>query len=260
MSSANRGGTPPTISPDGYRVETGFDDKDGQPHSVLTVPPSNNALLPYDDELTSQHFLDIAIGEQLDAFRELRTRLLAMGAGIGLNRFTVLVVPVTSGSGANFVARNLAVAFTLQERQRTILLDYNLQAPTQHIAFDLVENSDGLFDYLENPHIRPERLLYRTELPGLYLIPAGRPSSSSREYFSSSAMRAVLAWLRKTPNFLVLDGPPVTGSPDARILSELADFVVLVAGYGRDTAEGIARAAALFDPAKFTGVVFNNQV
>ena len=44
------------------------------------------------------------------------------------------------------------------------------------------------------------------------------------------------------------------GSPDARILADLADFVVLVAGYGRDTPSTIAQAAANFDPAKFAGV------
>jgi Mrp family chromosome partitioning ATPase len=50
------------------------------------------------------------------------------------------------------------------------------------------------------------------------------------------------------------------GSPDARILSELADLVVLVAGYGRDTASEISKASAFFAPDKFAGVVFNNQV
>jgi Mrp family chromosome partitioning ATPase len=219
----------------------------------------SSILLPYDDGSASGDFLGKAVDEQLDAFRELRTRLLAMGVAIGLPRFTVLVIPVASGSGASFISRNLAVAFTLQEHRRAVLIDCNLRNPTQHIAFDLQDDKDGLFDHIENPHSRPERLLCPTEVNGLYLIPAGHPSSSAREYFSSYAMHTLLAWLRKTPYFLVLDGPPVKGSPDARILSELADLVVLVAGYGRDTANGIAQAAALFDPAKFAGVVFNDQ-
>jgi Mrp family chromosome partitioning ATPase len=202
----------------------------------------------------------MAVGEQLDAFRELRTRLLTRAESIGLRKFTVLLVPVNSGSGASFVARNLAAAFTLQERQRAVLVDCNLRHPTQHIAFDLQDNTDGLFDYLDNNRTRADQLLHRTDLAGLYLIPAGSPSSSAREYFSSSAMRTLLAWLRTSPCFLVLDGPPAIGSPDARILSELADLVVLVTGYGRDTASEISKAAALFVPGKFAGLVFNNQV
>jgi hypothetical protein len=42
-------------------------------------------------------------------------------------------------------------------------------------------------------------------------------------------------------------------------LSELADVVVLVAGYGRNTPAEIAAAAANFDPAKFAGVIFNES-
>ena len=258
----NRGPVPPG-QPKGEPSETAAGGNDGRPRGELVLSPSGGVLLPYDhdygDGSASRDFLGMAVGEQLDAFRELRTRLLAMGAGIGLRRFTVLVVPATNRSGASFIARNLAVAFTLQEQQRAVLMDCNLRNPAQHIAFEVLGDNDGLFDYLENPRTSPEQLLFHTELAGLYLIPAGHPSSSAREYFSSSAMRTLLAWLRKTPSFLVLDGPPVKGSPDARILSELADFVVLVAGYGRDTVAGIAQAAALFEPTKFAGVVLNNQ-
>jgi len=259
------GGEIPTSSPaspahaKGPEKET--ERNEGRPLAELALSPSGYELLPKELGSAGQ---GMAVGEQLDAFRELRTRLLARGEGesSGQGRFCILVVPVTNESGASFVARNLAAAFTLQER-RAVLVDCNLRSPSQHVAFDLPNDCDGLFDYLENPDIRPERLLYRTDLSGLYLIPAGCPLSSAREYFSSHAMRTLLGWLRKTPfpppGFLVLDGPPVKGSPDARILSELADVVVLVAGFGRDTVDGVAKAAQLFEPAKFAGVVFNKQ-
>jgi Mrp family chromosome partitioning ATPase len=208
---------------------------------------------------TSQLPTGIATREQLDAFRELRTRLLAMGAGVNLAHFTTLVVPVTAGSGASFVVRNLALAFALQDRQVAILVDCNLRHPSQHFAFRMRANEGGLFDFLERPQMGIEQLVKATVIPGLHLIPAGRTPSLPREYFSSQAMQVVMAGLRRGPCFVFLDGPPASGSPDARILSELADFVVLVAGYGHDTAEGISKAAALFDPAKFAGVVFNER-
>jgi Mrp family chromosome partitioning ATPase len=56
---------------------------------------------------------------------------------------------------------------------------------------------------------------------------------------------------------LILDGPAVQGSPDAWILADLADFVVIVAGYGRDTATSVNQTVASLDPKKVAGVVFN---
>ena len=51
--------------------------------------------------------------------------------------------------------------------------------------------------------------------------------------------------------------PLVLGSPDARILSELADLVVLVAGYGKVTPDKLEKAIGSFPADKVAGVVFN---
>jgi protein-tyrosine kinase len=118
---------------------------------------------------------------------------------------------------------------------------------------------EGLFDYLEQPFAAVERLAHPTPIPGLHLIPAGRPAKGPREYFSSQHMKMLMAALGQAPCYVFLDGPPVKGSPDARILAELADFVVLVVGYASATPDEIIQAAKLFDTAKFAGVVFNDH-
>ncbi len=201
----------------------------------------------------------MASTEQLDGFRELRTRLQSMAAGVGLAQFTTLIVPIAPGAGASFIARNLTAAFTLQNRRVAMLIDCNQRNPTQHLALGVRPDDGGLFDFLEKPHTSLEKLVRPTGVPGLHLIPAGQPRSTPREYFSSAPMRWLMSTLREEPYCLVLDGPPTRGSPDARILADLVDFIVLVVGYGRDTSDGIAQASALFDPAKFAGVVFNER-
>jgi Mrp family chromosome partitioning ATPase len=197
--------------------------------------------------------------QQLDAFRELRTRLLQTAANAGLSHFTTLVVPLSPGAGGSFVARNLATAFALEERRLAILVDCNLRHPTQQTALGLRGPETGLFDFLERPHGEVDRLIRPTPINGLHLIPAGRPPSTPREYFSSQAMQMVMSALRQPSCYVFLDSPPAKGSPDARILSDLADFVILVVGYGMDSPETITKTALLFDPAKFVGVVFNER-
>jgi Mrp family chromosome partitioning ATPase len=196
--------------------------------------------------------------QQVDAFRELRTRLLAFAAALGRPHFTTMVAPLTASSGGAFVARNLAAAFTLEESRIAILVDCNLRQPSQHQAFGVSEDEGGLFDYLDRR--QPSMTLRATALPRLHLIPAGRPQNTPREYFSTRTMREIIAALQQTPCFVFLDAPPIKGSPDARILSDLVDLVVLVAGYGTDTVESISEAAALFDRKKFAGVVFNESL
>jgi protein-tyrosine kinase len=226
------------------------------PQRALTraqpIKPKAESLWPAD-----RAPVGMATGEQLDAFRELRTRLLSLASGVGLTHFTTLVVPASHGAGASFVARNLAAAFTLQERRVAILVDCNLRNPTQHLALQTPPDAEGLFDYLDRPHAALEGLVQPTTIPGLHLIPAGQPSPVPREYFSSQAMHLLMSGLHQAPCYVFLDAPPAKGSPDARILADLADFVILVVGYGLEVAEEIAKIAALFDPTKFAGVVFN---
>lgn len=194
---------------------------------------------------------------EVDAFRELRTRLLAACEG----NFITLVAPVSVGSGGSFVARNLAAAFAFDEAKHALLVDCDLLHPCQHTTMR-VDVAGGLIDYLEDVESGLANVLYDTGVPRLRLIPAGQARETGAEYFTSLRMRLLLDSLRSPypDRYVFLDSPPVRGGPDARILADLADVVVLVAGYGRDTPAAIAQAAANFDPNKFAGVVFNEGV
>lgn len=196
---------------------------------------------------------------QVDAFREVRTRLLATSND---NNIVTLVAPVSRGSGGSYVARNLAAAFAFDETKSAVLIDCDLYRPTQHTTMRINPFKGGLVNYLEDPATFIADMLYETGIPRLRLVPAGAAPKRNSEYFSSFRMRLLVDSLRSRypDRYLFMDSPPVRGAPDARILADIADVVVLVAGYGRDSPDDIARAAANFDPNKFAGVVFNEGV
>jgi protein-tyrosine kinase len=254
--SPHRGGGKGSEQTDGGGSAPEIVDAEVTAERQLTVYKGKSQLQP--SLQTAPLSVDMAAIEQLDAFREVRTRLLALGASRSRTHFTTLVVGITASAGASFVARNLATVFTLQERV-AMLMDCNHRNPTQHIVLGVRADEGGLFDYLDHPYPAVERLAHPTPIPGLHLIPAGRPSDMPREYFSSQNMKKLMAALKEAPCHVFMDGPPVKGSPDARILAELADFVVLVVGYASATPDEIGQAAKLFDPAKFAGVVFNDH-
>lgn len=197
-----------------------------------------------------------AARRQADAFREVRTRLLALGDD---RNFVTMVAAVSPQSGASFVARNLATAFAFDDTKTALLIDCNLRHPVQHGALGVAPENGGLIDYLEHPSMGLEKIIYPTGIPRLRLIPTGTQRESGGEYYSSFRMRAMVDSLRcRYPDrYLFLDAPAIKGSPDARMLADLADFVVLVVGHARDTATAINRAAATFGSDKLAGIVFN---
>jgi Mrp family chromosome partitioning ATPase len=200
---------------------------------------------------------DESARRQSDAFREIRTRLLGLADG---QNFVTLLVAVSPRSGSSFVARNLAAAFAFDDTKTSLLIDCNLRYPGQHKALGVDPASGGLIDFLDAPESGIEPIIYQTGIPRMRLIPTGKAREDGAEYLSSLPMRMALDELRNRypDRYIFLDGPAIEGSPDARILSDLADFVVIVAGYGRDTPKAIAQATASFEPGKLAGVVFNH--
>lgn len=198
-----------------------------------------------------------AVRPHADAFRELRTRLLGLA---GSRSFVTMVAPVTGRCGGSFVARNLAAAFAFDEARSAMLVDCDGRRPSQHSALGVDTPRGGLMDYLDDPGLDLASVVYETGLERVRLVPAGRSKEIVGECFSSSRMHLLVDALRGADpcRHVVLDSPAVLGSPDARILSELVDFVVLVAGHGRTTMDAIEKAAASFDPGKMAGVVFNH--
>lgn len=199
---------------------------------------------------------DMARREQADVFRNLRSQLQRLARG---RNFVTVVAPVNPGSGASFVATNLAAAFAFDESKTALLVDCNLRKPTLHQRLGVDPARGGLTEFLEDAELPVASIIYPTGIRRLRLVPAGTPRETSGEYFSSYRMQALVAELRaRYPDrFLVLDAPAILGSPDARLLSELADMVVVVAGYGRDSQLAVREATASLDPARVAGVVFN---
>lgn len=235
-------------------------EQDGQAKTGTrrsAIQEAETYLLSYQqlEERRLIHFAD-SNREHVDAFREIRTKLLSLG---GKHNFVTLVVPISSGCGGSYVARNLAAAFAFDEAKTSLLIDCNLRSPAQHKAFALEPTHGGLLDYLDRPSLGVDKINYRTGVPRLRLIPAGKSTDATREHLTSFRMKAMIDSLRcrYSDRYVFLDGPAAVDSPDARILSEMADFVVVVTGAGRDTPATINQALAAFDPGKLAGTVFN---
>ena len=191
----------------------------------------------------------------VNRFRDLRTKLLELSGG---NNFTLVVSGASEGAGSSFMALNLAAAFAFDQAKTALIIDCNLREPSLHTMLDIMPET-GLTDFLEDPDYDIARILYPTGIPRLRLIPAGSRRETPSEFFTSFRMKQFLQAVRRRypDRFIVLDTAPITESPDARILTDLCDYGMLVVPYGKITPGTAEQAATAFNPDKFVGAVIN---
>lgn len=193
----------------------------------------------------------------IDAFRTIRTKILQQG---GAGKRIILITAMAGKSGGSFVALNLAVAFTLDEKKTALLIDCNLRRGGSQTLVPSEANY-GLTDYLESDDIQIEQIIHPVGIPRLRFVPAGRRSDMPTENLGSSKMKSLLAELRDRyqDRYIILDTSSITNAADARVLQEVADLALLVVPYGKTTEIQIWNAAKAIEPAKFFGVVFNDE-
>lgn len=216
----------------------------------VPIPPERrgrNQIIEYNSEHASV----------VQSFRTMRTLLLQQASA---TNFVTMVTGMRPGSGASFVARNLAAAMAFDESRTSLLVDCNRDSPS--VDGLLGGNSRfGLTDLLERPaDIGISDIIYSTGIPRLRAVPIGSHRDRPAEYFTSHRMRAFLDVTRRRypDRYILVDAPSMQASADPRILSDWCQYVILVVRYGEATREELLEAVATFPREKFVGVIFND--
>ena len=225
--------------------------------SISRMDASESRLLSADD-LSERGIIHSERIEDpvVQAFRELRTRIVQQTQG---QNSVILVCGAKEGSGSSFVAQNLAAAFAFDAGKTALMIDCNLKNPSVHRLIDGA--SQGLTDYLENPDIELAEIIRPVGIARYRVIAAGGQRELPAEHFTSQKMRRLIdsVRLRYGERFIILDGPPMSDIADIRTLSELCDYVILVARYGSTTNAQIESCMSAIDDKKLLGIVFNDE-
>lgn len=231
----------------------------GNPETIGRMAGGEGRLLaPEDLERSGIIFRERMRDPVVQVFRELRTRVVQQSAG---RNCTVLVTGIREDSGSSFVARNLAAAFAFDVGKTALLVDCNLKDPSVHSLVPGWTGGPGLMDYLDDPDLDMGRIIYPVGIARLRAIPAGSAREIPAEYFTSPKMRHLMDSIsnRYAERFVIVDGPQMVELADVRILSELSDYVLVVARYGRVTGSQIEKCISAVDERKLLGVVFNDE-
>lgn len=198
-------------------------------------------------------------GEQAEAFRELRSRLLLEVLREG-PRCALAIVSPDVGDGKTYLAANLAVSFS-QLGERTLLIDADVRTPRQHHVLGVEQNGAGLTSVLAGLTGVGELVHEVPELPHLYLAPAGPIPPNPVELLQRPRFAHLLRELLEEFEHVVVDTPAAIRGPDSRVIAARCGAALVVAR--RDLSrmaplEGLVGALAR-GPARIAGLVMNEH-
>lgn len=195
-----------------------------------------------------------------EAYRELRTKILFRNQKENLS--VLLVTSLGPGEGKSLTTANLAVTIA-QQKIPTLLLDGDLRRGVLHNEFG-DKKRPGLSDFLTSTatidYDNLSKIIQQTMVPNLFLISSGSQIPNPTEMVGSQRMKETLRVLRGRFGVIIIDSAPFQATPDAAVLSNFADGVMLIVKAGFTNVEMLAEKIDEYQSIrdKLLGVVLND--
>lgn len=191
----------------------------------------------------------------LEAYRKIRSSIMFLQADDEIN--VIQVTSAVEGNGKTTVASNLAVAFA-QQRHSVLIIDADLRRPQVHKRFLVTGLDRGLSEVLSDDLPFPDAVRLDDET-GVHVLPAGARPDNPSELLGSETFEWLYKVARADFDTIIIDTPPVLPVPDSRLVSSVADAVILVADPTANSKRELTDSVALLKQAgaKMAGVVLN---
>lgn len=157
-----------------------------------------------------------------EAFRTLRTNLFFQSKNKRLK--TLLITSPDPGAGKSTIMANLAISIA-HAGFKIVIVDGDLRKPKLHTICQ-VPNDVGLKNVLENGSGVKEVLQWVDFNMGI--ISSGLPPADPALLLGSEKMSGLIKELCKDFDYILIDSPALFAVPDAKLLAEQVDGVILV--------------------------------
>jgi len=220
--------------------------------SVLSLSSVRRIRFPNGSGLLiSEHNSNTQLMEE--CYRGLRTRLMRLQATTG--RRSIVVTSASEGDGKTLTTANLALCYAQLPKTQVLLIDADLRNRGLSVLSDET-NGVGLAEVLAGQATLAEAVV-GTDIPRLYVVPAGQSSASPPELFAGTLWKQLLATCAASFTVILVDSPPIIPLPDFELISAACDGCLMVVRALRTSRELLQTASRHLDAAKLQGVVFN---
>jgi capsular exopolysaccharide synthesis family protein len=171
----------------------------------------------------------------------------------------ILFSSAVQGEGTSTIARKTAKTLGRQRAERVLLVDANLRAPVQHAEFN-TERTIGLSDVILGS-ISLTTAVKPDVSSGLSLLTAGDPVESPSRVLTQSVLQGLVMALTSLFDWVIIDGPPLTASPEAASLASVSGGAVLVVRAERTRQEVVEESKRVLGASEvdLIGAVLNRR-
>lgn len=194
--------------------------------------------------------------EETEAIRTARTHIIARHIKDG--RRGLAVCAATPGVGCSFIATNLAISLA-QVGVATLLIDGNLRQPRLDGLIRPQAPPDGLKQCILDEGGDAGDLIHPEVISNLSLLYAGGVADNAQEILAGDAFKTLIERCLRDFEFTIIDTPPTNTCADARRISTVVGYSLIVArAHATRTSEVSNLAEQLHeDGAQVVGTVLN---
>jgi protein-tyrosine kinase len=195
-------------------------------------------------------------GAPAEAVGALRTYVMTHHVHEG--RRALAVCAASLGVGCTFTAVNLAVALS-QIGVKTLLIDANMRAPGVDLLIRRSIKMDGLRQCLGAEEVTFSDGIDSNVLPNLSVMYSGGVSPNAQELLSGHRFKTLMEFCLRDFEATILDTPAANGCSDARRISTVVGYSLLVARINKTNVEDLKTLTSQLqdDRARVVGTVLN---
>ncbi len=220
---------------------------------------SSKAILKKTQRTENTKFLAVENPADLaiEAIRGLRTSLhFAM---LEARNNVLMISGASPNAGKTFVSSNLA-AVVAQTGKKVLFIDTDMRKGYSHKLFD-VNNDSGLSDFLSGRN-EIEKIIKTIPVGGFDFISRGVTPPNPAELLMHRNFGALIDWVSKKYDIVILDTPPILAVTDAAIIGNYAGTTLLVARFEQNTVKEIDISSKRFEQSgvQVKGCILNGVV
>lgn len=240
--------------------------------SPISEPPpsttrigSTKPVTPLDLEAISAAGIlvpNVARSQLADEFRVIKRPLIANAIGKGaapiLNGNLIMVTSALPGEGKSFTAINLAISIAMELDHTVMLVDADVARPSVLNMLGL-PSSKGLLDVLEQSSLDISKVLLKTNIEKLSILPSGTAHPRATELLASDIMMRLLDDMasRYNDRIIIFDSPPLLLTTESRVLATHMGQVVMVVNAENTLQSAVKQAISTIESCPVKMMVLN---